>query len=73
MKKLFKADADGELVLFMIADSLNEAIEMANEKAKEFENLDGDFFQFDEQTVFEIEVEGKESQILDVFTVERFV
>lgn len=75
MKQIFRAaDYDNKRIIFVIADSLEEAIELVNEKEMEFANIDEDYFIHDESTVFPILPENvTESQIIDVFSVEYFV
>lgn len=64
MKKLFRASyGDESKVYLILADSLNEAIGIANK------DDDENGFAFDEDSVFEISLNQKDSQIIEKFTV----
>lgn len=67
MKKLFRAAyGDESRVMFIVADNLDEAIKLANEREIGFtdEYEIRNEFEFDEESVFEIDL-NIQSQVID--------
>jgi hypothetical protein len=72
-KKLFRAAyGDESRVMFIIADNLNEAISLANQKELDGEEDSDDYFHFDDESVFEVNINQSESQIIEDFTINSF-
>ena len=55
VKKLFRAAyGDDSRIMFILADNLQEAIKMANERELDGDDDSDDYFHFDSETVFEV-------------------
>ena len=65
-KKLFRAAyGDDSRIMFILADNLQEAIKMANERELDGDDDSDDYFHFDSETVFEVNLTSTESEIIE--------
>lgn len=72
-KKLFRAAyGDESRIMFILADNLAEAITLANERELDGDDEPEDRFNFDDESVFEVNLNQSESQIIEDITADSF-